>query len=236
MNITFSDVFFTLPIFWPWTVTIYIFRLPFRCAWLLTITEKRLTSVLLFFLTFFFVRLSGICYRSRILVPCCAVVFYGVVDYFSQYWSFLLRFWPMLEITSRWVKLEFSCLWCCLSRRWFTVASLCCLSFQDLVFGDLTFMLFFIVRGWLHNLLISFRLLLSLYSLISLHLHSWSRLWWLSLSPYLLLQGWIVFFSMYALCAWKVVYGFKLELWFLGGWLPFFPTLVVYLLLMRLFV
>ena len=104
----------------------------------------------------------------------------------------------MLETTSRWVKLEFSCL----SRRWFTVASLCCLG---LVFGDLTFMLFFIVRGWLPNLLISFRLRLSLYSLISLHLHSWSRLWWLSLSPYFLLQGWIVFFSMYALCAWKIV-------------------------------
>ena len=101
----------------------------------------------------------------------------------------------MLETTSRWVKLEFSCL----SRRWFTVASLCCLG---LVFGDLTFMLFFIVRGWLPNLLISFRLRLSLYSLISLHLHSWSRLWWLSLSPYFLLQDWIVFFSMYA---WKVV-------------------------------
>ena len=143
--------------------------------------------------------------------------------------------WAMLEITSRWVKLEFSCLWCCLSRRWFTVASLCCLSFQDLVFGDLTFMLFFIVRGWLHNLLISFRLLLSLYSLISLHLHSWSRLWWLSLSPYLLLQVWIVFSYVYALCAWKIISSLKFELLFFGGRLPFsLPQVVSFLLLLSL--
>ncbi|KAH0884534.1 hypothetical protein HID58_060630 [Brassica napus] len=32
---------------------------------------------------------------------------------------------------------------------------------------------------------------------------------------------WIVFSSVYARWAWKVVYGIKLELWFLGGWLPF---------------
>ncbi|KAH0885090.1 hypothetical protein HID58_061186, partial [Brassica napus] len=32
---------------------------------------------------------------------------------------------------------------------------------------------------------------------------------------------WIVFSSVYVQWAWKVVYGIKLELWFLGGWLPF---------------
>ena len=46
------------------------------------------------------------------------------------------------------------------------------LGFQDLVFGDLTSMLFFIARGWLHGLLISFCLLLSLCSLISMYLSS----------------------------------------------------------------
>ncbi|KAH0867360.1 hypothetical protein HID58_074382 [Brassica napus] len=32
---------------------------------------------------------------------------------------------------------------------------------------------------------------------------------------------WIVFSSVYARWAWKVVYSIKLELWFLGGWLQF---------------
>nr|VDD10313.1 unnamed protein product [Brassica oleracea] len=36
-----------------------------------------------------------------------------------------------------------------------------------------------------------------------------------------LLAVWIVFSSVYVQWAWKVVYGIKLELWFLGGWLPF---------------
>ncbi|KAH0857898.1 hypothetical protein HID58_086159 [Brassica napus] len=36
-----------------------------------------------------------------------------------------------------------------------------------------------------------------------------------------LVAVWIVFSSVYARWAWKVVYGIKLELWFLGGWLPF---------------
>ena len=35
----------------------------------------------------FCVRLSGICYRSDILVPYCAVVSYAVVFYFDQFWS-----------------------------------------------------------------------------------------------------------------------------------------------------
>ncbi|KAH0869755.1 hypothetical protein HID58_076777, partial [Brassica napus] len=46
------------------------------------------------------------------------------------------------------------------------------LDFQNLVFGDLNFMLFFIARGWLHSLLISFYLFLSLCSLISLYVSS----------------------------------------------------------------
>ncbi|KAH0898945.1 hypothetical protein HID58_048513 [Brassica napus] len=36
-----------------------------------------------------------------------------------------------------------------------------------------------------------------------------------------LVAVWIVFSSVYARWAWKVVYGIKLELWFLDGWLPF---------------
>nr|VDD52227.1 unnamed protein product [Brassica oleracea] len=36
-----------------------------------------------------------------------------------------------------------------------------------------------------------------------------------------LVAVWIVFSSVYARWAWKVVYGIKLELWFLGGWFPF---------------
>ena len=35
----------------------------------------------------FSVKLSGNCYRSGILVPCCGVVSYGVVCYFGQCWS-----------------------------------------------------------------------------------------------------------------------------------------------------
>lgn len=46
------------------------------------------------------------------------------------------------------------------------------LGFQDLVFGDLTYMLSFIVGGQLHGLLISFRLPFPLCSLISLQLSS----------------------------------------------------------------
>ena len=38
---------------------------------------------------------------------------------------FFLRFWLRLETTSRWVRSEFSCHWCCFLRRWFAVDSLC---------------------------------------------------------------------------------------------------------------
>ncbi|KAH0868975.1 hypothetical protein HID58_075997 [Brassica napus] len=41
---------------------------------------------------------------------------------------------------------------------------------------------------------------------------------------------WIVFCTVYTLCAWKVVSGLKLELWFLGGWLLFSLPHVVSLL------
>ncbi|KAH0859220.1 LOW QUALITY PROTEIN: hypothetical protein HID58_087481, partial [Brassica napus] len=92
--------------------------------------------------------------------------------------------------------------------------SLTCLSarlgFQDLVFGDLTSMLFFISRGWLHGLMILFRLLFYLCFLILLHL-----------SLLLASLVWIVFSSVYALCAWKVISSLKFELLFFGGRLPF---------------
>ena len=39
------------------------------------------------------VRLFGICYRSDILVLCCAIVSYSFVSYFGQYWfSFSFNF------------------------------------------------------------------------------------------------------------------------------------------------
>ncbi|KAH0893572.1 hypothetical protein HID58_056001 [Brassica napus] len=80
-----------------------------------------------------------------------------------------------------------------------------------LVFGDLTSMLFFISRGWLHGLMILFRLLFYLCSLILLHL-----------SLLLASLVWIVFSSVYALCAWNVISNLKFELLFFGGRLPFF--------------
>ena len=54
--------------------------------------------------------------------------------------------------------------------------------------------------------------------------------------PYLLLQVWIVFSSVYALWAWNVVSTLKLVLLFLGGRLPFSIPQVVSLLLLLLFV
>ncbi|KAH0898668.1 LOW QUALITY PROTEIN: hypothetical protein HID58_048236, partial [Brassica napus] len=96
--------------------------------------------------------------------------------------------------------------------------SLTCLSarlgFQDLVFGDLTSMLFFIARGWLHGLMILFRLLFYLCSLILLHLS-------------LLLASLVaLFFAIFAtpgldsvfLC---IISSLKFELLFFGGRLPF---------------
>ncbi|KAH0859345.1 hypothetical protein HID58_087606 [Brassica napus] len=108
------------------------------------------------------------------------------------------------------------------------------LGFQDRVFGDLTSMLFFIVRGWLHGLLILFCLFFfALFShivapFIADHVSCGS-----SFRHIFPLQVWIVFFSVYALYAWKVVCGLKIKLWFPGGWLLLSPTQVVYLLLMH---
>ncbi|KAF3604248.1 hypothetical protein F2Q69_00038152 [Brassica cretica] len=83
--------------------------------------------------------------------------------------------------------------------------------FQDLVFGVLTSMLSFIARGQLHSFLISLRLPFPLYSCISLQLSS--HLWWLSLSPCLPLDIWIMFSFVYAMWAWKVCGVSLLDLW-----------------------
>ncbi|KAH0901511.1 hypothetical protein HID58_041014 [Brassica napus] len=64
--------------------------------------------------------------------------------------------------------------------------------FQDLVFGVLTSMLSFIARGRLHTFIAS---------------------WWLSLSPCLPLEIWIMFSFVYAMWAWKVCRVSLLELW-----------------------
>ncbi|KAF3489057.1 hypothetical protein F2Q69_00053039 [Brassica cretica] len=82
--------------------------------------------------------------------------------------------------------------------------------FQDLVFGVLTSMLSFIARGRLHSFLISLRLPFPLYSCISLQLSS--HLWWLSLSPCLPLEIWIMFSFVYAMWAWEVISGLKFSL------------------------
>ncbi|KAH0856940.1 LOW QUALITY PROTEIN: hypothetical protein HID58_085201, partial [Brassica napus] len=84
------------------------------------------------------------------------------------------------------------------------------LGFQDLVFGDLTSMLSFIARGWLHGLLISFCFFLSFCSLISLHLSS-------------LITSLVALpFTIFATPGLDSVdNGLKFKLWFLGGWLTF---------------
>ncbi|KAF3519365.1 hypothetical protein DY000_02059233 [Brassica cretica] len=99
--------------------------------------------------------------------------------------------------------------------------------FQDLVFGVLTSMLSFIARGRLHSFLISLRLPFPLYSCISLQLSS--HLWWLSLSPCLPLEIWIMFSFVYAMWAWKVISGLKYRCAELVSWSfgPFYPELLV---------
>ncbi|KAH0939631.1 hypothetical protein HID58_007092 [Brassica napus] len=74
-----------------------------------------------------------------ILVPCCMVVSYGVV-------LAKVRNYILLGLSQSLVVIDVV----------FLVASLpsivfARLSFQDLIFGDLTSMLFFIARGWLHG-------------------------------------------------------------------------------------
>ena len=146
---------------------------------------------------------------------------------------FFLRFWLRLEITSPWVGSEFSCHWCCIPRRWFAANSLCSSWFlrSEFWWSDF-YALFYSSR--MAPRFVDF--ILSLFYLFVLSsrctFHWWSRLLWLSLSPYLIIHVWIVFLYVYALCAWKIVYGLKLKLWFLSGWLSFSLTQVVYLLLM----
>ena len=132
--------------------------------------------------------LSGTCYRSCLWVLNCAVVFHCVVSCFGQYWSSsFFRFWLMLGTTSRWVGSEFICLWCCLPLVDLPSIVSTRLDFQDLFFGDLTSMLFFIARGWLHGLLILFHLLFYLCSLILLYLSFLLTSLVALFSPYLLL-------------------------------------------------
>ena len=77
-----------------------------------------------------------------------------------------------------------------------------CLGFQDLIFGDLTFMLPFIARGGFHGLLILFCLSPSFYVLSShCSFHYCSHLWWLSLLICFLIQVWIVISYVYAVLA-----------------------------------
>ncbi|KAF3510297.1 hypothetical protein F2Q69_00010000 [Brassica cretica] len=101
-----------------------------------------------------------------------------------------------------------------------------CLGFQDLVFGVLTSMLSFIARGRLHSLLILFCLHFPFFSRISLQLSS--HLWWLSLSPCLPLEVWIMFSFVYSMWAWKVCGVSLLEFWsFLSRALWFFTCMAV---------
>ena len=77
------------PIVWPWTVTIYVFRLLFwckRCAVLRTITGSGSPSCSCSSSSSSLVRLYGICCRSSLWVLTCAVVSHDVVGCSSQYW------------------------------------------------------------------------------------------------------------------------------------------------------
>ena len=91
------------------------------------------------------------------------------------FWSvlallFFFRFWLMLGAASPLVGTKFSRLWCSLPVIGLPSIVPAHLGFQDLVFGDLTYMLSFIARGWFHGLLILFRLPFLLCSLVSLQL------------------------------------------------------------------
>ncbi|KAH0914698.1 hypothetical protein HID58_029144, partial [Brassica napus] len=67
------------------------------------------------------------------------------------------------------------------------------LGFQDLVFGDLTFYVLFIARGWLHSLLILCSLFFFLCSLTSLHFSSLVASLVALHFIYIPLKVWIVF-------------------------------------------
>jgi len=189
--------------------------------------RKKTHIFLLLFLPSSPMRLYGICCRLGLWVFSCSVASHGIVGCSSQYWLFLffLRFQVMLGTASPWLGqslfvFDFVFLFVGLppivSSRF---------GFQYLVFGVLTSMLSFIARGRLHIFLISLRLPFPLYSCISLQLSL--HLWWLSLSPCLPLEIWIMFSFVYAMWAWKVISGLKFSLWFFGGCIPFSLSQVV---------
>ncbi|KAH0899413.1 hypothetical protein HID58_048981, partial [Brassica napus] len=128
---------------------------------------------------------------SDILVPCCAVVSYDVKLHLTGLGQSLVVINVVFLVAGS---------PSIVSAR---------LGYQDMIFGDLTSMLFFIARGWLHGLLILFCLFLSLCSLISLHLSS--------LITSLVALHFTIFTT-------PVVYGLKLKLCFLSGWFSFSPT------------
>ena len=182
--------------------------LHFWCAVLLTITGKRLTffscSSCLLHLWDYMVFIA-----DRILwVFSCSVASHGIVGCSSQYWLllFFLRFQLMLGTASSWLGqslVVFDVVFLNVGLPSIVSARFC---FQDLIFGVLTSMLSFIARGRLHSLLISFRLPFPFYSCISLQLSS--HVWWLSLSPCLPLEVWIMFSFVHVIWAWSY-FGFQ---------------------------
>ena len=174
--------------------------LPFWCA-----ATKRLTSFSCFSLSSSPVRLYGICCRSGLWVFSCSVDSHGIVGCSSQYWLllFFLRFQLMLGTAYPWlgqILVVFDVVFLVVGLPSIVFAHL---AFQDLVFGVLTSMFSFIARGRIHSLLISFRLPFPLYSRISLQLSS--HLWWLSISPCLPLEVWIMFSFVHAMWVWKLL-------------------------------
>ena len=124
--------------------------------------------------------------------------------------------WLILGTTSPWVGSDFSCILCYLPRSWLAVESLCSSWFSKSGFWWSDFYVLFIIRGWLHSLLILSSLFFSFCSSSCCTFHCWLRLWWLSILPCLPLQVWIVFSFVYVLWAWKISC-LNLELWFLCG-------------------
>ena len=164
---------------------------------LLTIIGIRLTYFSCSSLPFSPMRLYGICCRSDFWVFSCSFDSHSIVGCSGQYWLliFFFRFQLMFGTASPWLGQSLV-----VCEVVFLVVGLPSivpsrLSFQDMVFGDLTS----IARGRLRDWMISFYLPFHLCSLISLHLSSLLASLWLSLSPCLPLKVWIVFSSEYAL-------------------------------------
>ena len=135
---------------------------------------------------------------------------------------FFLRFWFILGDASPWAGSEFTRLWWYLPHRWSAVDSpySSWLSRSSFWRSDF-YALFHSSRTipWFSDFVSSPP---SLYVLsFRYSFHQCLHLWWLSLSPCLPLKVWIVIYSMYALWAYKVVSGLKLNFWFLGAYLPF---------------